>query len=694
MRIKARHFLSYFLLLVSMVSLSAQTSTIPPVLSAVGFQFHCPGSQTPIVQQMNIVTDPSETTLTAVYIQISSGYVPSQDLLTLTGNYPQFNSFWNASTGKLTITSIGVPAQSTLFADVIESVVYTNSNVNANGTRTFSITVGQANYLPSTGHYYQFIPSLNISWVAAKAAAEQSTYYGLQGYLATLTAPDESQLSGEQSSGAGWIGGSDSQQEGVWKWMTGPEAGTVFWNGVANGSSPNFAFWNNSEPNNLNGEHYAHITAPGVGIPGSWNDLTNTGETSGDYQPKGYIVEFGGMPGDPVLQISTSTSLSFESITNTSSASRCGPGSLVLSATASNGNPVWYANPSGGTALATGPDFTTPVLTQTTTYYVTASGASCTGRIAVTATIFDIPQLTITTPAPSCEGTVILSGSTTSGTIQWYDTETATQPVASGDSFETPILTQSTTYYAQVSSENCAQGSVRIPVEITIYPKPILSDSQNVICQDGDLSLDAGLDNVTYFWPHSGETTRSVTVSAPGNYEVTVTTLAPAFCSASKTFTVIQRNPPDVIGSLVIGNSLTILTSNSGDFEYSIDGVNFQSSPIFSVDGSPIDRIYALETNGCGNDDKPFEIKLEIPAFFTPNQDGFQDLWSVRGFVFFPTAKVALFDRYGKLLKQLNVQSHSWDGTMNDRELPSTDYWFVLSIEGISDIRGHFSLKR
>src|SRR5690606_10997436 len=90
-----------------------------------------------------------------------------------------------------------------------------------------------------------------------------------------------------------------------------PEAGTIFWNGGPNGSAPagQYSNWNSGEPNNLGDENYAHITAPGVGVRGSWNDLSNTGGASGDYQPKGYIVEYG-WPGDIPINISGSTKIS------------------------------------------------------------------------------------------------------------------------------------------------------------------------------------------------------------------------------------------------------------------------------------------------------------------------------------------------------------------------------------------------
>lgn len=155
---------------------------------------------------------------------------------------------------------------------------------------------------------------MGISWSEARDLATTQTYFGLQGqgYLSTITTQEEVQLTGEQSAGARWIGGSDQTSEGVWRWGTGPEVGQVFWNGAVNGSAPDgmFAFWNSNEPNNCcGGEDYAHITDPSIGIVGSWNDLPITGETNPNsaYHPKGYIVEFGGMDGDPEISISAST---------------------------------------------------------------------------------------------------------------------------------------------------------------------------------------------------------------------------------------------------------------------------------------------------------------------------------------------------------------------------------------------------
>lgn len=669
---------------------------VAPILSATGDQIYCPGSSMKIVTDLTIV-DPDDTGIDAIYIQISSGYVNGQDVLTLTGNHPTINSTWNAATGKLTLTGIsGQPTYLALVA-AIKDVVFFNSSTNPSGTRTFSITVGQANYLPSNGHYYEYVPAIGITWNNARTAAANRTYYGLQGYLATITAPDEAQLSGEQSAGAGWIGGSDEQTEGIWRWMTGPEIGMIFWNGGINGTTPNYANWNNGEPNNAGDEDYAHITAPGVGILGSWNDLSNTGEASGDYQPKGFIVEYGGMPGDPILQISTSTTITIPSITSTVGQSNCGEGSLTLSANASAGIVKWYSSATGGTPIATGTTFTTPLLTQTTTYFVDAFEADCsTGtRTAVTATINQIPIVTTTSPVTVCgNNTATLSATTTVGTINWYTTATGGTSIGSGTSFTTPILSEDTTFYVDAINNECSSGN-RIPVLAQVFDLPEVKDENVILCEGSVITLNAGVSNATYLWS-TGESSPSIQVNNNANYFVEITSLTAGNCSVTKNFTIIQYDNPVIENVIIKNNTVEIIINGNGDFEFSIDGVNFQDSNFFTVNEGGLYTAYVREKNfNCGFfSEQPFVVIL-VPTFFTPNGDGFNDVFVVKGLDRFPNSSLMIFNRYGKFIHHIVPSQTFWDGTLNGEKLPADDYWYVLKIDETTPTRkGHFSLLR
>lgn len=664
---------------------------VAPVLQATGNQIYCPQTTLPIVTNMSI-TDPDDVGIGAMYIQISSGYIFGQDVLTLTGVHPTIVASWNAIEGKLTLNGVSGNPTYIAFEAAIEAVVFSTTSSNPSGQRVFSITVGQANYLASTDHYYEFVPNIGINWNAAKNAAAASTYYGLQGYLATITTMDEVQISGVQASGAGWIGGTDSDVEGVWKWATGPELGTIFWNGSVGGSTPNFAFWNTNEPNNLGEEDYAHVTAPGVGQPGSWNDLTANGASGGAYQPKGYIVEYGGMPGDPVLHISTTSTITIPQITTTTNGERCGSGSVILLATASSGTVNWYTTPTGGNPIYSGNSFTTPVLTTTTNYYVDALPLGCSvgSRTLVTATINALPVTQFITPTTICQNTsTTLTASTTAGIINWYDSATSNVPLSTGNTFTTPNLSTTTIYYFEALNNNCT--SIRTAITIQVSTAPNVQDEVVGICENTGVTIHAGISNATYLWS-TGATTQTIIIWDAGTYTVEITN---SFgCSATKTITATLYPLPRFDTVLVENDQITIVPLNTGDFEYSIDGVTYFSSPQFTITEGGLYTAYIREIHDCGYRSKDFVV-VSIPNYFTPNNDGTNDFWSVKGAQYYPKATTVIFDRHGQLITTLRQNNLLWDGTFNNEKLPSTDYWFVTEIpETQQIIKGHFSLIR
>ena len=363
----------------------------PPQIVATGNQLFCGEDPMPIVTE--IIIDSGNELLENVFIQISQGYTFGQDQLVLTGNHPGITSSWSANEGILTLSG---DATADIYEHAIASVVYQTTQTNFTEDKIFSINLGNANYLPSTGHYYYYVSDVGISWGEAKDDAEDLTFFGLQGYLVTITTDEEAQLAGQQSPGTGWIGGSDRLNEGTWIWETGPEEGEVFWNGSVNGSTPNgaYSFWNNGEPNNCcGGEDYAHITAPNIGVEGSWNDLPNTGalDPESDYHPQGYIVEFGGLPGEPELNVSTSTSIitpKLEILTE----SICDSGNAIIEVTSNTDDHFWFETPSSTEVLGTGLMFEA-FIDDTTTFWLSARFDGCNGgpRIPVTVTVFDLP---------------------------------------------------------------------------------------------------------------------------------------------------------------------------------------------------------------------------------------------------------------------------------------------------------------
>jgi gliding motility-associated-like protein len=149
---------------------------------------------------------------------------------------------------------------------------------------------------------------------------------------------------------------------------------------------------------------------------------------------------------------------------------------------------------------------------------------------------------------------------------------------------------------------------------------------------------------------------------------------------------------------------ITIEVEGYGSYEYSIDGGPWQTDNVFTgVAPGPHD-VQVRDTatdNPCQG--PQFNITLEdistidYPNFFTPNGDGIHDTWNIIGLGDQAAARIYIFDRYGKLVKQISSDGEGWDGTYNGTPLPSTDYWFSVQYveEGVNkEFKAHFTMKR
>lgn len=192
--------------------------------------------------------------------------------------------------------------------------------------------------------------------------------------------------------------------------------------------------------------------------------------------------------------------------------------------------------------------------------------------------------------------------------------------------------------------------------------------------------------------------TNEVKLIDSGDYTITVTKIENGIsCEKSFPFNLARSLNPTidkVIYDQFGNNFIEIIASGDGDFEYSIDGINFQDSNLFRDIYGGTYIVYARDKYGCGQDVSEVTI-LDYPKFFTPNNDGINDFWQIKGISKYSNAQILIFDRYGKLLKTLNPMGVGWDGKYNNEPLRSDDYWFSINLNKEDrSFKGHFSLKR
>ncbi|PIA78850.1 hypothetical protein BFR04_04785 [Gaetbulibacter sp. 4G1] len=347
----------------------------------------------------------------------------------------------------------------------------------------------------------------------------------------------------------------------------------------------------------------------------------------------------------------------------------------------------------------------TPTLTSNTSFYrvlvaedaVNLTNSSCNS----TSEIFEIRVIPFPN-APTSNGDLMICQNDNTMLsvnvpndviVNWYDA------AVGGNLLQANIRTYSPngvsgTYYAEAETMlgGCL-STTRTALQVNYFEIPNVTDETLEFCENTSITLFANPTNpsivTSYLWSN-GETTDQIDVSSAGTYTVQVNS---GSCSVIKTIQLNQINNPTIESVISDGNDIIInASSNTGTLLYSLNGNIFQpSNTFFNVDGG-LYTIY-VKNQECAHITSQSYLHFYIPKFFTPNNDGENDVFDLKGIEYYSTSFVSIFDRYGKLLKSSRNSSFSWDGTFNNQQLPTNDYWYIVVIDG-QKFTGHVTLKR
>ncbi len=247
------------------------------------------------------------------------------------------------------------------------------------------------------------------------------------------------------------------------------------------------------------------------------------------------------------------------------------------------------------------------------------------------------------------------------------------------------------------------------PVMISALNSPAGSDIATVVWNidyDDDGSLDDT--NLAGVGPFGAE----FEVTTTGRYFVTITTTTGDTVEDASGVLVTFYDPPNdsdvsveiIDTNLAIDpdrNDVEIVIASPEVYEYAINGGEFQDEAIFRDIPSGINTVIVRNRYGCGETNPIEFLVIGYDKFFTPNGDAANETWNIRGVEQLVNPRTYIYDRYGKLLAQIEPGALGWDGTYNGRRMPSTDYWFRFEYsQDESGVRvaklrkTHFSLKR
>ncbi|KOH42744.1 PKD domain-containing protein [Sunxiuqinia dokdonensis] len=516
-----------------------------------------------------------------------SNYIHGEDQLSF-AETEKIKADWDTNLGSLFLTGNATAAE---YRAAVGQVEYTNLAASpTNGVRSVAVTLQDADYLPATGHFYRYINKPGITWTDAKAEAESAEmkYNGLQGYLATITSKAENDFIRDKVTGFGWIGANDVEVEGDWRWVTGPEAGTLFWRGQSNGQRINnqYSFWSAGEPNNSYpqsngglGEDYAHVTQNPGSAPGSWNDLRNEGDgpTSQYYNPQGYYIEYGGMTGDPDISLSASFNINVWNIEFDTELDKaiCMNDEVQLNHEFV-GSYEWF--PKAG---LDDPYISNPIAspTETTVYKVVSTNGSCVDSAFFTVEVRSLPVVDFGGDRNICLGDSTELDAGVHSIYQWND----------GYDQQKFYTSEAGNYSVRVEDEFGCETEAEVSVTVHAYPVIDLTATDTLFCDEMSGQIAVEVDKGQLTWQplasalsfSSNSNPSEATATDWGTYKTYLTATDQFGCATTDSLNLSFYKTPkstfSIDSAACYGYNLDVLYTGDGTLEAEYNWFFFDS---------------------------------------------------------------------------------------------------------------------
>lgn len=272
--------------------------------------------------------------------------------------------------------------------------------------------------------------------------------------------------------------------------------------------------------------------------------------------------------------------------------------------------------------------------------------------------------------------------------------------LASGGNIYNPIVDKAKSYQYLVIDDECGALTSTITIEESSFPNAGENASVTVCEFVAEVNLFEqlrGNPDTTGFWtPVLPDGIFNPSIHQGGRYTYTVDNGACGIAKATVDVTVVEDNEIPNVSVLVDdfkskGARIEVRIDSDRSYEYSLDGVNYQRSNVFTNLTGGDYTVNVRGVDGCQYYSTQLYIR-SFPTFFSPNGDGKNDYWFIPDFQN-QSHEVQIFDRFGRAITTIK-NNEKWDGNLNGNTAATGEFWFKVILSNGEVLFGNFSLVR